>query len=122
MIIEVLESEGYAVESAVSAVSVKKIQQEKKKYQMLILDYNLEDANGITGLDILKMAKELNPDVKGIMVSAFTQQIIRDKKKTKGIFKFLDKPFLVTDLIDSVNEAARGLNNGNKIYHKLHEY
>lgn len=55
---EVLESEGYNVESATSALeAINKIKHSEKIYHLLILDYNLQYLQGITGLDIYKLAK-----------------------------------------------------------------
>lgn len=120
IITEVLDSQGYTTDSAISAVeAVKKIKQEGKKYQVLVLDYNLEDPKGVTGLDILEMAIKNNPETKGIMVSAFSQQLIRKNSRLKGIYKFLDKPFLITDLIDSVNEVTDEIIKQNGVHQNL---
>jgi DNA-binding NtrC family response regulator len=106
---EVLESEGYNVESALSALdAINKIKHSDKDYHLLILDYNLQYLQGITGLDIFKMAKESDPDVKAIMISAYGKdKELKEKARSTGIDAFIDKPFLITDLIDTVDDILR---------------
>ncbi|MBN8583752.1 MAG: response regulator [Ignavibacteria bacterium] len=106
---EVLESEGYNVESALSALdAINKIKHSEKTYHLLILDYNLQYLQGITGLDIFKMAKENDPDVKAIMISAYGKdKELKEKARSTGIQAFIDKPFLITDLIDTVDDILR---------------
>lgn len=106
---EVLESEGYNVESALSALdAINKIKHSEKYYHLLILDYNLQYLQGTTGLDIFKMAKENDPDVKAIMISAYGKdKELKEKARSSGINAFIDKPFLITDLIDTVDDILR---------------
>ncbi|MBE2218862.1 MAG: response regulator [Ignavibacteria bacterium] len=106
---EVLESEGYNVESALNALdAINKIKHSEKKYQLLILDYNLQFLQGITGLDIFQIAKEIDPDVKAIMISAYGRdKELKDKASKVGISQFIDKPFLITDLVDTVDDITR---------------
>ena len=106
---EVLESEGYNVESALNALdAINKIKHSEKKYHLLILDYNLQFLQGITGLDVFQIAKDVNPRVKAIMISAYGRdKELKDKASKMGISQFIDKPFLITDLVDTVDDIAR---------------
>lgn len=106
---EVLESEGYNVESALNALdAINKIKHSEKTYDVLILDYNLQYLQGITGLDIFALAKSINPESKGIMISAYGRdKELKQKAAKAGISTFIDKPFLITDLVDSVDDISR---------------
>jgi two-component system, response regulator, stage 0 sporulation protein F len=106
---EVLEAEGYHVDSTSSAIdALNKIKHGNVKHDLLILDYNLQYLQGITGLDIFEQAKEKDPDVKAIMISAYGRnRDLKAKAYSKGIKVFLDKPFLLTDLVDAVDDLAR---------------
>lgn len=110
---EVLESEGYNVESATNALdAINKINHSEKLYHLLILDYNLQYLQGITGLDIFKMAKENDPEVKAIMISAYGKdKELKEKARISGINAFIDKPFLITDLLDTVDDILRHSNH-----------
>jgi DNA-binding NtrC family response regulator len=106
---EVLESEGYNVDSSISAIdAINKLKHGDMKYDLLILDYNLQFLQGITGLDIFEIAKESDPNVRAIMISAYGRnKEIKEKAYSKGIKVFLDKPFMITDLVDAVDDLAR---------------
>lgn len=105
---DVLKSEGYNVDSTVNAMeAIEKIKHSDKKYHLLVLDYNLKHLQSVNGLDIYEIAKEVNPDVKAVMITAYGRdKNIRDKALSKGINAFLDKPFLITDLVDTVDDLS----------------
>jgi DNA-binding response OmpR family regulator len=110
---DVLKSEGYNVDATSNAVdAINKIKSSPTKYQLLILDYNLKHLQSINGIDIYNIAKDLNPDVKAIMITAYgSDRSIRDKALSQGIDTFLDKPFLITDLVDAVDDLSRENNH-----------
>ncbi|MFI5211412.1 MAG: response regulator [Ignavibacteria bacterium] len=114
---EVLEAEGYNVESATSALgAINKLKHSDEVFHILVLDYNLQHLRGITGLDIFEIAKEVNPNVKAIMISAYGRdKNIREKALSIGIETFLDKPFLITDLVDTIDDLARDLTEHGKV-------
>jgi len=104
---EVLEDEGFVIDSALNAVdALIKVKHGHKKYHILLLDYNLDDRYGINGIDIFETAKTINPGVKGIMISAYGEKLIKQKCRQNGIDMFIDKPFRVNDLIKSVKNLA----------------
>ena len=54
------------------------------------------------------MAKENDPDVKSIMISAYGKdKELKEKARSAGINAFIDKPFLITDLLDAVDDILR---------------
>ncbi len=108
---DVLESEGYNVDSSTDAPNaVDMLKNTGKNYDLLIVDYNLQHFGGMTGLDVYEIAKNVNPASKGVMISAYGRnKNLREKALEKGIAVFLDKPFLISELIDSV-EGLRGEN------------
>jgi len=114
---EVLEDEGYNVESSLTVLNaINKINHSDKKYHLLILDYNLQFYSGINGLDIFELAKEKNPFIKGIMISAYGDRKIKEKARQKGIEAYLDKPFQINDLIDAVNKTNDEIKKENKYF------
>ena len=104
---EVLEDEGYNVESSLTVPeAITKIKHSQKKFHLLLLDYNLQFLSGVTGLDIYQIAKETNPAVQAIMISAYGDKKIKEKAREKGITTFLDKPFKINELTDAVNKLT----------------
>jgi DNA-binding response OmpR family regulator len=105
---EVLESENYNVDSAMSALEgISLINNNPHKYDVLVLDYNLQHIQGINGIDIFNIARDKNSGVKAIMVSAYGKESeIKNKALNSGISVFLDKPFLINDLLDEIENLS----------------
>jgi DNA-binding NtrC family response regulator len=94
---EFLKSEGIKSESAYNyKEAIKKIK--KKKYSMLILDYNINGFKEKNGIDVYEFARSLYPGIKGILITAFGNKSVKDKAKEKGINQILDKPFSFDEL------------------------
>ena len=72
------------------------------KPDVLFLDINLPDGNGLNELADIK---QKFPATKVIMISAFDMQEYRTKAQERGAYTFLSKPFNLTqvsDLIDKI--------------------
>ena len=69
-----------------------------QNYMVIISDYRMPT---MTGMELLSKIKNVNPAVTTIMMSAFE---IRDElfQECKCVDKFLQKPVLMTDLINQV--------------------
>jgi DNA-binding NtrC family response regulator len=114
---EVLLAEGYNVDSALNVLdAIYKIKHNNIKYDLLVLDYNLQNPNGINGIDIYEIAKEENPEIKAIMITAFgSDKKIKKETISKGIDAFIEKPFMITDLVDTIDDLTR--EKYNKYFH-----
>ncbi|MGA7978274.1 MAG: response regulator [Nitrososphaeraceae archaeon] len=69
-----------------------------KNYRVVISDYRMPT---MTGMELLSKIKDVSPATKRIMMSAFE---IQDEQfqECKCVDKFLQKPVLMTDLINEV--------------------
>lgn len=87
----------------------------KQKPQILLLDVRME---GIDGLEVLKKAKEGNPNVKAIMITAMDDEATKLRAKELGADEYLTKPFsydvLERVIIHTVNEVLRFEETGKK--------
>lgn len=98
-----LREEGYDTISAINAFeALEKIEDANKLYNLIILDYNLGNLSGMTGLDILKKMKEVNPDVKSILITAYSDNKIKELARVAGIDIFINKPFMLDEFLDAV--------------------
>ena len=106
---DVLRSEGYDVDSTVNAMkAISNIKHGAKKYDLLVLDYNLQHLQGINGIDIYEIAKETNPNIKAVIITAYgSEKGIREEALAKGVNNFIEKPFLITDLVDTIDDLTR---------------
>jgi DNA-binding NtrC family response regulator len=98
---EWLVEDGYDVEVAENGEeALKKIKQEE--YGVIVLDLKLP---GIDGLQVFKQAKELKPETKGVIITAYPSQETQDRAKKLGLMDYLAKPFKVEDLEKLISQA-----------------
>jgi len=104
-----LDEEGYDTISATTAnEALEKIRDNNKVYQLVILDYNLGNLSGLTGLDILKEMKAVNPEVKSILITAYSDNKIKELARNAGIDIFINKPFMLDEILESVAKLTEG--------------
>jgi DNA-binding NtrC family response regulator len=102
----VLKDEGYSVNTThdgKAAIDMIK----KKKYDLMVLDYNLSSLQNLTGLGVLEKAHEINPAIKAIMISAYGDNKLKKKAKDMGVYGFLDKPFKITRLLKTIDNSIK---------------
>ena len=97
---------GHDVATAESGRSLKKIivssLQKKTEFDFLITDFFMPD---IDGLEIIRSIRRFWPHVHVIMITAYGDDLLREKLETIGDCKYLDKPFNPETLLDAVNET-----------------
>ena len=69
---------------------------------LMLLDYKLP---GISGLTVLEKSRQIRPNLKTIMISAFGDESTKDRAKELGAYAFLDKPFNIDRLVKVVEKA-----------------
>lgn len=84
-----LSQEGYGVSLANNGKQALKIIK-KKSFDLILCDIRLGD---LTGLDILRAAKQKDPDTVVIMISAFSTTEVAVEAMNEGAFDFVPKPF-----------------------------
>lgn len=98
-----LSKEGYQVSLAVSGEGACQIL-EKKKFDLLITDIRMKD---IGGIDVLKKAKERNPETMVVMISAFATAETAVEAMKEGAYDYIPKPFKVREFKKIVKDALR---------------
>jgi len=98
---QTLEAQGHTVIEASSGMSG------LESYAMhapdlVMLDLTMEDMGG---LEVLPRLREIDPDVRVIVVSADVQRSTAKEVKEAGAFRFLSKPPERDEVIATVNEA-----------------
>ena len=89
-----LVEDGYDVECAETGEeALEKIKQQE--FGVIVLDLRLP---GIDGLQVFEQAKELKPETKGVIITAYPSKETREKAQRLGLLDFLAKPFKVDDL------------------------
>src|SRR5580658_3208862 len=90
IIVQLARSEGYEVSEAPAAEIALQIF-EKEKIDLAILDLNL--TSGGSGLDVLRKMRELDPEVMGIIVTAYASVESAVEALHQGAYDYITKPF-----------------------------
>lgn len=100
-----LEAEGYPVDS-VSSTREALVLLANRVYPLVITDIYLDER---TGLDVLKAAKDNNPNSAVIVITGQGTIETVVKATSGGAFEYLAKPFDMSKLLDAVRKAAESL-------------
>jgi DNA-binding NtrC family response regulator len=90
IIVQLLRSEGYQTIEADTAETALGIF-ESRKIDLAILDLNL--SSGGSGLDLLGKIRDLDPEVMGIIVTAYASIESAVEALRKGAYDYITKPF-----------------------------
>lgn len=74
------------------------------KADLVFLDKTMP---GLDGLEVFGLLKEVDPQVKVVMVSADVQASVQDEARRLGIMRFISKP-ITMDALRSVLEECGG--------------
>lgn len=73
-------------------------------FDLMILDLKLPD---ISGLDVLCACRAMMPDLRVVMISAYSTPANRLAALDAGVDRFLEKPFPLADLREFVADLDR---------------
>lgn len=74
----------------------------KEEFSVIVLDLRLP---GIDGLQVFEHAKELKPETKGVIITAYPSKETLDKARRLGLVDYLVKPFKISDLEKLIGAA-----------------
>jgi len=98
----VLENESYKVITAETArEGIDLYLADKHLIEVVVLDFNLPDANG---LSVLRELKQIRPDVKVLLTSGFDVDDSINEALDQGAMHFIRKPFNRQQILDSVRK------------------
>src|SRR5260370_14570137 len=78
----------------------------KEKIDLAILDLNL--TSGGSGLDVLRKMRELDPEVMGIIVTAYASVESAFEALHQGAYDYITKPFANYHLKNVMRNAHQG--------------
>ena len=103
LICEVLGANGYSVVSVGDGAAARQILEKDAGFSVVIADLRMPDENG---LDLIRSLREKNTPHKFILMSSFISSAEKKLAKTLGVRALLDKPFRLSELLQSVSELA----------------
>ena len=96
-----LEQEGYDVETFLSATpALERLKEEK--FNVVVTDLKMK---GIDGLEVLRVVKNLYPDTKVIMITAFASLDVAIEAIRGDVHDFFPKPVKIKELKESIRKA-----------------
>lgn len=103
---QVLEKEGYAVDTANSGNEALSILR-KKKINLVITDLKMPEMDGLT---LIREARKLKFDTKFIMMTAYGEIETYLDAINMGAFDYLNKPMEISDVRNVVKKALQAGN------------
>jgi len=101
IITNLLKSKGYNIDSVFTGKEAYTYLN-KKDYDLIIVDYQLPDING---LQIIEQFKDHISDVSKIMISAFGNEKLRKEAERLNTL-FIDKPFKNEELLTIISKVV----------------
>jgi two-component system, cell cycle sensor histidine kinase and response regulator CckA len=98
-----LETNGYTVFSAQDGLQALEIfEQHQAEISLVITDMGLPK---LTGVDEFEKLKEIDPNVKVVFASGYFEPDIRAKLEEAGAVGFLQKPYVIEQVLTKIREA-----------------
>lgn len=79
---------------------------ESRVFDIIITDYKMD---GYDGLQVMEIARTINPSVKVIVISGFLQKSTASDALNRGAFGFIIKPFKINDIKHIVKKAEASI-------------
>ncbi|NOX25076.1 MAG: response regulator [Deltaproteobacteria bacterium] len=96
-----LEHEGYEVENfAAGEAALARLRE--KEFTVVIIDFKI---NGIDGMEVLRIVKDLYPAIAVIMITAFANLDVVTEAMREDAHDFFPKPVQMTALKSSISRA-----------------
>jgi DNA-binding NtrC family response regulator len=105
-----LAEDGYDVECVdTGEEALARIKQED--FGVVVLDLRLP---GVGGLQVFEQAKELKPETKGVIITAYPSKETLEEARRLGLVDYLVKPFKISDLEKLIGAALGEVAKGGK--------
>ncbi|MBD3224341.1 MAG: response regulator, partial [Caldithrix sp.] len=105
---EVLVTKGFGVTTAEEGQKALQIYREKgtNTFDAVITDMAMPNMDGLT---TIKALKKMNPDVKILAISGFSESMDSETLNANGVYHWLNKPYTGDQLLNKLNELLEGV-------------
>lgn len=73
-----------------------------REFDLIITDLRMPE---VPGEEVVRVARDKNPDQKVIVISGYSSLYTVSQSVNRGACAFLSKPFSISELMNSVNDA-----------------
>lgn len=100
-----LRESGYTVlEASTAKEATEIINREKERFHLVFCDVVLPDKNGI---QLVEEIQSRDPDMPVLLCSGYSDQVSKIPKISRSGLRYINKPYALAELLDTVNELAR---------------
>ncbi len=103
LLCEVLEANGYSAYAVADGQAAREVLSRDGEYRIVIADLHMPHESG---LELLRKLRQQNSKHEIILMSSFISGADREAAKALGAHALLDKPFQLSDLLQTVAELA----------------
>lgn len=103
LLCEVLEANGYAPHAVGNGVAAREVLSRDHEYQIVIADFQMPEESG---LELLRNLRRQNSKHEIILMSSFMSGAEKSAAMALGVHALLEKPFQLTDFLQTVAEIA----------------
>jgi CheY-like chemotaxis protein len=103
LLCEVLEANGYAPQAVANGLAAREVLSRDGEYRIVIADLQMPEESG---LELLRKLRQENSKHEIILMSSFMSSAEKKAAKALGAHALLDKPFQLTELLQTVAELA----------------
>jgi len=98
-----LEDEPWVVATAADPLEGIRLYAERwREIKLVLVDFSMP---ALRGDEVFERLRRINPDVRVLLMSAFTDETPVEKMLERGLWGYIEKPFLPGELVDRVREA-----------------
>lgn len=114
VVVTILEADGFVVHQAENGeAGVEQFRQHKDAIDLVLLDMKMP---GLSGDETLHLLREIQPTLKVIVSSGYTEREIDAYLQNAEVMAFLPKPFTLKQLVATVHSALIAPNPTNNMY------
>src|SRR5208282_4707861 len=103
LLCEVLEANGYAPHAVADGLAAREVLSRDLDYRIIIADLHMPQESGI---ELLRKLRQQNSKHEVILMSSFMSGAEKKAARALGVHALLDKPFQLTDLLQTVADLA----------------
>ncbi|MGD1104723.1 MAG: response regulator [Terriglobia bacterium] len=103
LLCEVLEANGYAPHAVADGLAAREVLSRDVEYRIVIADYQMPQESG---LELLRKLRQQNSKHEVILMSSFMSGAEKKAAMALGAHALLDKPFQLTELLQTVADLA----------------
>lgn len=103
LLCEVLEANGYAPHAVPDGLAAREVLSRDREYRIVIADLQMPQESG---LELLRKLRQQHSKHEIILMSSFMSGAEKEAAKALGVHALLDKPFQLTELLQTVAELA----------------